>query len=193
MLKRRLYISAPLVFAFSVFLLVVPLCPSAPETFEVNSSEIPIFVYHRFGPVVADSMTVTAPVFDAQLKYLREHGYTGISLRQFVMYRLGYSPGAHPRHSSALVYGYFPLPVRYGMTVGELARMFNAENHIGAKLHVVTMPGFLWQKRLCLLSATGSAVYKSTRAIITQTPMAPTHISGASRLTQVCLLILPGL
>jgi hypothetical protein len=38
--------------------------------------------------------------------------------------------------------GYFPLPVRHGMTVGELAHMFNAENHIGAKLHVITMRGY---------------------------------------------------
>jgi len=35
--------------------------------------------------------------------------------------------------------GYFPLPVRTGMTVGELARMFNAENKIGAELHVIAM------------------------------------------------------
>ena len=25
---------------------------------------------------------------------------------------------------------YFPLPVRYGLTIGELAQLFNAENHI---------------------------------------------------------------
>jgi uncharacterized protein YbbC (DUF1343 family) len=35
--------------------------------------------------------------------------------------------------------GYFPLPVRYAMTMGELARMFNAENKIGADLHVISM------------------------------------------------------
>ena len=35
--------------------------------------------------------------------------------------------------------GYFPMPVRYAMTMGELARMFNAENKIGADLHVVAM------------------------------------------------------
>ena len=35
--------------------------------------------------------------------------------------------------------GYFPLPVRYGMTVGELATMFNSEAKIGAKLHIVKM------------------------------------------------------
>jgi uncharacterized protein YbbC (DUF1343 family) len=35
--------------------------------------------------------------------------------------------------------GYFPMPVRYGMTLGELAQMFNAENKIGADLHVFSM------------------------------------------------------
>jgi len=35
--------------------------------------------------------------------------------------------------------GYFPLPVRYGLTIGELAQLFNAENHIGVDLHVITM------------------------------------------------------
>jgi uncharacterized protein YbbC (DUF1343 family) len=34
---------------------------------------------------------------------------------------------------------YFPLPVRYGLTIGELAQFFNAENHIGADLQVITM------------------------------------------------------
>jgi uncharacterized protein YbbC (DUF1343 family)/CubicO group peptidase (beta-lactamase class C family) len=38
--------------------------------------------------------------------------------------------------------GYFPMPVRYGMTVGELAGMFNAENRIGLKLHVIKMRGY---------------------------------------------------
>jgi uncharacterized protein YbbC (DUF1343 family)/CubicO group peptidase (beta-lactamase class C family) len=38
--------------------------------------------------------------------------------------------------------GYFPMPVRHGMTVGELAEMFNKENNIGAKLHVIRMRGY---------------------------------------------------
>lgn len=37
---------------------------------------------------------------------------------------------------------YFPLPVRHGMTMGELAEMFNEENRIGAELHVVKMRGY---------------------------------------------------
>jgi uncharacterized protein YbbC (DUF1343 family) len=38
--------------------------------------------------------------------------------------------------------GYFPLPIRHGMTVGELAEMFNVENKIGVKLHVIRMVGY---------------------------------------------------
>jgi uncharacterized protein YbbC (DUF1343 family) len=38
--------------------------------------------------------------------------------------------------------GYFPLPVRHGMTVGELATLFNAEMKIGVKLHVIKMRGY---------------------------------------------------
>ena len=42
--------------------------------------------------------------------------------------------------------GYFPMPVRHGMTVGELAAMFNAERKIGADLRVVKMEG--WRRDL---------------------------------------------
>jgi uncharacterized protein YbbC (DUF1343 family) len=35
--------------------------------------------------------------------------------------------------------GYFPLPVRYGLTIGELAQFFNSENHINCDLHVIAM------------------------------------------------------
>ncbi len=38
--------------------------------------------------------------------------------------------------------GYFPMPVRHGMTVGELAEMFNRENKLGAKLEVIKMQGW---------------------------------------------------
>ncbi len=38
--------------------------------------------------------------------------------------------------------GYFSLPVRHGMTVGELAKMFNVEMKIGVKLHVIKMRGY---------------------------------------------------
>ncbi|HTD43771.1 MAG TPA: exo-beta-N-acetylmuramidase NamZ domain-containing protein [Bryobacteraceae bacterium] len=39
---------------------------------------------------------------------------------------------------------YWTVPVRHGMTIGELAKMFNAERNINAKLTVVPMDG--WQR-----------------------------------------------
>jgi uncharacterized protein YbbC (DUF1343 family) len=40
--------------------------------------------------------------------------------------------------------GRYPLPVRHGMTVGELARLFNGDFGIGCDLHVVAMRG--WER-----------------------------------------------
>lgn len=39
---------------------------------------------------------------------------------------------------------FMPLPVRHGMTLGELARYFNGEDHIGASLTVIPVRG--WQR-----------------------------------------------
>ncbi len=38
--------------------------------------------------------------------------------------------------------GFFPMPLRHGMTTGELARMFNVEKKIGANLAVIPMVGW---------------------------------------------------
>jgi uncharacterized protein YbbC (DUF1343 family)/CubicO group peptidase (beta-lactamase class C family) len=35
--------------------------------------------------------------------------------------------------------GYYPMPIRHGMTLGELAKLFNAENKIGADLTVIPL------------------------------------------------------
>jgi len=48
--------------------------------------------------------------------------------------------------------GLYPIPYIYGMTVGELARFFNAEFDIGADLEVVAMTGW---KRDLFFSETG--------------------------------------
>jgi uncharacterized protein YbbC (DUF1343 family) len=40
--------------------------------------------------------------------------------------------------------GSWPLPLRHGMTTGELAKLFNGEKHLNADLHVVEMTG--WQR-----------------------------------------------
>ncbi len=38
---------------------------------------------------------------------------------------------------------YHPIPLRHGMTLGELAQLYNTERKIGARLHVVPMQGWL--------------------------------------------------
>ncbi|MEP6908163.1 MAG: DUF1343 domain-containing protein [Pseudoxanthomonas sp.] len=46
-------------------------------------------------------------------------------------------PVLEPEYASFV--GEFPIPVRHGMTIGELAQLFNEEFGIGAQLHVVPM------------------------------------------------------
>ena len=38
--------------------------------------------------------------------------------------------------------GLYPIPIRYGLTIGELAHLFNVEFEIGADLHVVNLDGW---------------------------------------------------
>jgi uncharacterized protein YbbC (DUF1343 family) len=44
------------------------------------------------------------------------------------------------------------MPIRYAMTVGELAQMYNGENKLGADLHVIKMEGW---KRAMFFDETG--------------------------------------
>lgn len=86
---------------------------------------VPILLYHRFGPVVRDTMTVRTAVFEAQLRYLRSHGYRVIPLGEVVAYIRGVGPPPPP-HSVAItaddghqsVYtDMFPLVERYHIPV----------------------------------------------------------------------------
>ena len=51
--------------------------------------------------------------------------------------------GAIPDPDRASFVNYFPVPVRHGMTMGELAKMFNTERDINARLTVVPMDGWM--------------------------------------------------
>lgn len=72
--------------------LLSPLSVSAAETFRV-----PILLYHRFGATVADGMTITTPVFEAQMKYLHDNGYKVIPLRQLIDHYRGKAPAPGPK------------------------------------------------------------------------------------------------
>jgi len=86
---------------------------------------VPILLYHRFGPVVSDGMTVTTPIFESHLKYLKDNGYRVIPLRQLVDYYLNKGPKPLPKSvvivvddGHASVYRHMlPLVREYGVPV----------------------------------------------------------------------------
>jgi peptidoglycan/xylan/chitin deacetylase (PgdA/CDA1 family) len=63
-----------------------------PSALANTNVSVPVLCYHRFGPTVADSMTVTTAVFESHLKYLHDNGYTVIPLQNLVDYELGKAP-----------------------------------------------------------------------------------------------------
>jgi len=81
---------------FLVLLAMLPLFYSSAFAAAADFS-VPILLYHRFGPTVADSMTITTPVFESHLKYLKDNGYTVIPLRQLVDYYLKKGPAPAPK------------------------------------------------------------------------------------------------
>ncbi len=99
-MNPRLPVRGPQVL--TVFLLGVALLWAVGARAELtgNSLHVPILVYHRFGAVVRDSMTVTTDEFASHLHYLATNGYSVIPARQLVDYRLGKAP---PPQSHAVV------------------------------------------------------------------------------------------
>ncbi len=65
--------------------------------------------------------------------------------------------------------GYIPMPIRHGLTIGELARLFNSERRIGADLIVVPMKNWTrdqWFDRTALTWVNPSPNLRSLRAAI---------------------------
>ncbi len=81
---------------FHLVVSLLALCLSAMTSVAIAASasesatSATILVYHRFGPVVADSMTVTTAVFESQLKYLHDNGYTIVPLHDVVNLAAGH-------------------------------------------------------------------------------------------------------
>jgi len=82
-------------FVVVLLLLLLPAVLSAAQ--HPKGFDVPILLYHRFGPTVADGMTIKTPVFEQQLKYLRDNGYRVIPLRQVVDFYLKKGPPPAPK------------------------------------------------------------------------------------------------
>lgn len=93
-MRKGLMTSVLLAFLF----LAIPLAQGATQQGAVNSArdEVPILLYHRFGPTAADGMTVTTQVFASHLEYLAKNGYTVIPLRKLIDFYLGKIPALPP-------------------------------------------------------------------------------------------------
>lgn len=118
--KRILYLILFLLFW-------LPSARSEPGDIKESHSGVivPILLYHRFGPVVADGMTVTTNVFESHFNYLKDNGYTVIPLIRLVNYYLKKGPPPPPRsvvivaddgHKSVYT-DMFPLIKRYRIPV----------------------------------------------------------------------------
>ncbi len=64
-------------------------CVAMPAMAAAADVRVPILLYHRFGPAVSDTMTVTTPVFEAQLRLLQQRDYQVIPLRRLVEFLRG--------------------------------------------------------------------------------------------------------
>src|SRR5712672_1898954 len=122
-------------------------------------------VYSLYGEDVrpTDAMLagLDALVFDIQDAGVRFYTYIttmGYTMEAAAKHRLGYyvldrpNPLGGERIEGPMLdrertnfVAYFPMPVRMGMTLGEMAQMFNAENNLGVVLHVIVMRN--WRRR----------------------------------------------
>jgi len=92
-----------LLLLLAAILFSTPSAQAAPPVLKANPPTIsqglnvPILLYHRFGPAVVDGMTIKTSVFEEHLKYLKANGYTVIPLRKLVDYYLKKGPAPAPK------------------------------------------------------------------------------------------------
>ena len=125
---HRMNLPAPAIWHGYILLLAVLLMQPAgfARGAEPDSSGgVPILLYHRFGSVVADSMTVKTSVFASHLEYLQANGFTVIPLRRLTDYIAGKAPPPPARsvvitaddgHESVFT-DMFPLVSRYHIPI----------------------------------------------------------------------------
>jgi uncharacterized protein YbbC (DUF1343 family) len=83
---------------------------------------VPVIVLDRPNPITGEH--VEGPLLDTSVAYAGSHS------------------ARRPAKPTAL----YPIPMRHGLTMGELARFYNDALHLGAELHVIPMSG--WRRDL---------------------------------------------
>ena len=78
-------------------LTLLALCLAVPGVMAQEQVSVPVLCYHRFGPTVPDSMTVTTKNFTDQMQWLKDNGYTVIPLKTLVDYLKGEGPAPAPK------------------------------------------------------------------------------------------------
>lgn len=121
------------------------------------STGLPIFSLYgeRLRPTDDMLQGIDALVFDVQDAGVRFYTYTttmGYCMEEAAKHNIAFyvldrpnpltgdiieGPMLDPEKTSFVAY--FPVPVRYALTIGELAQFYNSENHIDAELHVIKM------------------------------------------------------
>jgi uncharacterized protein YbbC (DUF1343 family) len=122
-----------------------------------DATGLPIYSLYGENERPTDTMLagLDALVFDVQDAGVRFYTYIttmGYAMEAAAQHHLAYyvldrpdplggerieGPMLDPDRTSFV--GYFPMPVRMAMTLGEMAQMFNVENKIGCDLHVIRM------------------------------------------------------
>lgn len=89
------------------------------------SVEVPVLVYHTLNPTIPGSMTITPSRVEAQLNWLKQHGYTVIPMRELVSYLQGKTNTLPPKsvvitdddgHKSVYTY-LLPIAEKYHIPV----------------------------------------------------------------------------
>ncbi len=80
---------------YGLFLTIVMLYPCI--VFATDQINIPILCYHNFNPTVPGSMNMSPKKLEAQLKWLKENGFTIIPLKEAVAYLQGKRDSLPPK------------------------------------------------------------------------------------------------
>lgn len=80
-----------------LFVLVLSILSPYISFADTNKINIPIILYHNLNPTVPGSMTVTPQKFEANLKLLKDNGFTFIPLQEAVEYLQGKRASLPPK------------------------------------------------------------------------------------------------